>query len=55
MVANDIFSIDGFAEGTVNIILANMEKIKSGIDLPLHLCKQGVIVSLALELSKPKS
>ena len=34
MVANDIFSIDGFAEGTVNIILANMEKIKSGIDLP---------------------
>ena len=34
MVANDIFSIDGFAEGTANIILSNMEKIKSGIDLP---------------------
>lgn len=34
MVANDIFSIDGFAEGTVNIILSNMEKIKFGIDLP---------------------
>ena len=34
ITANDILNIEGFAEGTTNIILANMEKIKAGIDLP---------------------
>jgi len=34
ITANNILDIEGFAEGTANIILANMEKIKSGIDLP---------------------
>lgn len=34
ITANDILNIEGFAEGTASIILANMEKIKAGIDLP---------------------
>lgn len=34
ITANDILNIEGFAEGTANIILSNMERIKVGIDLP---------------------
>lgn len=34
ITANDILDIEGFAEGTANIILSNMERIKAGIDLP---------------------
>ena len=34
ITANDILDIEGFAEGTANIILSNMEKIKAGVDLP---------------------
>lgn len=34
ITANDILNIEGFAEGTTNIILSNMEKIKAGVDLP---------------------
>lgn len=34
ITANDILNIEGFAEGTANVILSNMEKIKTGVDLP---------------------
>lgn len=34
ITAEDIMSIEGFAEGTANIILGNMKKIKEGIPLP---------------------
>lgn len=34
MSANDIMNIEGFAEGTANTIITNMEKIKAGVDLP---------------------
>ena len=35
ITSQDVMSIEGFAEGTANIILGNMTKIKEGIDLPV--------------------
>lgn len=34
MSADDVMGIEGFADGTANVILANMKKIKEGVDLP---------------------
>ncbi len=34
MTAKDVMGIEGFAEGTANVILANMKKIKEGVPLP---------------------
>lgn len=46
MTAEDVMEIEGFAEGTANIILGNMEKIKKGIPLPTLMqasdCFQGI-------------
>lgn len=35
MTSKDVMDIDGFAEGTANIIIGNMNKIKNGVDLPV--------------------